>query len=520
MGNTEILSDKMAVLQVLGNLLNNPLLLANKEYSLVPSDFPERFHQVLFGAIEYLSAQGMSKISAMDIDQFLVKYTVQYKVFSDNKGLSYVARCSQIAEEGQFGYYYNVLKKYSLLNELAAQGFDITEVFDNSLTDPVAITEQQNKFDTMTVSDILALFEVKLISISQKFEKSSDMISCGAGDSLQELKEELKKTPDMGLPCCSPKFTTIARGRRLKKFYMGSSYQGGGKSRECAGEACHLAVPYYYNTLTEKWQYTGLHESVLYISIELEPDELQTLFMAYVSGVPEDHILDGKYQPGEEVRVDQAIKHIQDSNLKIVRISNFNVDDIEKVIKMYKQKYNTRYIFYDYIGTSTKILAEASYKTGVKGLREDQILLMLASRIKDLCNNLNIHVHAMTQINGEWKTAQEADQNLLRSAKSLADKPDIAYISLPVRDSDSAAIETYLSKGFTRAPNVVRHIYKVRRGKIHGVKLFQYFDFATCRVEDCFVTDKKGIMLDVVDTNIEVILDQTQEEEEAKPFEF
>ena len=126
----------------------------------------------------------------------------------------------------------------------------------------------------------------------------------------------------------------------------------------------------------------------------------------------------------------------------------------------------------------------------------------------------------MTQINGEWKTAQEADQNLLRSAKSLADKPDIAYISLPVRDSDSAAIETYLSKGFTRAPNVVRHIYKVRRGKIHGVKLFQYFDFATCRVEDCFVTDKKGIMLDVVDTNIEVILDQTQEEEEAKPFEF
>ena len=126
----------------------------------------------------------------------------------------------------------------------------------------------------------------------------------------------------------------------------------------------------------------------------------------------------------------------------------------------------------------------------------------------------------LMKINGEWKTAQEADQNLLRSAKSLADKPDIAYISLPVRDSDSAAIETYLSKGFTRAPNVVRHIYKVRRGKIHGVKLFQYFDFATCRVEDCFVTDKKGIMLDVVDTNIEVILDQTQEEEEAKPFEF
>ena len=41
-----VLSDKMSVLQVLGCLVNNPLILVNREYSLKPSDFPERFHQI------------------------------------------------------------------------------------------------------------------------------------------------------------------------------------------------------------------------------------------------------------------------------------------------------------------------------------------------------------------------------------------------------------------------------------------------------------------------------------------
>lgn len=515
-----VLSDKMSVLQVLGCLVNNPLILVNREYSLKPSDFPERFHQILFGAIEYLSKQGMLIISPLDIDQFLVKYEQQYRVFTSNNGIAYVHKCMEVADESKFSYYYTVLKKYSLLTRFYEQGFDISDIIDPSLTDPIKIAAKQKVFDGMSISDILAHFETKLINVSQDFGSDSDLMQCSAGDGLKGLKEELKATPDMGLPCGTPKFTTICRGRRLKKFYMGSSYQGGGKSRESAGYACQMAVSQFYDTKLQKWVETGMHESVLYISIELEPDELQTLFMAYVSGVPEDHILDGKYLPGEEERVDKAIDFIEKSNLRIVRISNFDVEDIENVIKMHKYKYNVRYVFYDYIGTSLKIMAEASSKTSVKGLREDQILLMMATRIKELCNKLNIHVHAMTQVNGEWKNAKEADQNLLRGAKSLSDKVDIGYILLPIRESDQDVIDAYLKKGFNQAPNVVKHIYKVRRGKIHGVRLYQYFDYSTCRTEDCFVTNKNGELVNVEDTDIEVVLEESEEKMEEKPFEF
>lgn len=506
------LSDKMAVLQVLGCLIKNPLLFADKQYNLNVEDFPERFHRIVFGAINYLALQGMTTISPLDIDQFLVKHEVQYKIFTDNSGILYLKKCIEVSTLDKFPYYYTVLKKYSLLSKLYEKGFDISDIIDVNSTDPRVMSAQQNRFENMTINDILDFYEAKFLSVAQNFNTDSDVVHCTAGTGLKELKEGYKQVPDMGMPLISPKCTTLFRGQRLKKLYMESSIQGGGKSRRALGEAAHLAVPWFYNTQQQRWVNTGLNESVLYISIELEPDELQTPIIAYVSGVPENKILDGRYGEGEEGRVDKAIEYISNSKLYLVRISNFNIDDIESLIKQYKQQYNVRYVFYDYIATSIKIMAESSAKTKVSGLREDQILLMMSSRLKDLCNKLNIHIHTATQVNGDWKTAREADQNLLRGAKALADKVDVGCILLPIRESDADVIDAYLRKGFTTAPNMVVHVYKVRKGRLHNVKLYTYFDYSTCRMEDCFVTDKDGQMLEVEDTNVEFLLHDTVEE--------
>lgn len=511
------LSDKMSVLQVLGCLAKKPLLFADKDFDLNVDDFPERFHKIVFTAIQYLALQGMATISVMDIDQFLVKHAVQYKIFSDNSGCTYLKRCMEVCDDSKFTYYYNVLKKYSLLRKLQENGIDVSEIVDPSATDPREMGRMQVKFDSMTISDILDFFESKFIGISQQYGSNTDIVKCSAGAGLRALKEKLKEEPDIGAPLISPKCTTLFRGQRLKKLYMESSFPGGGKSRRAIGEAAHLAIPQYYDTNKNQWVNTGLKESVLYISIELEPDELQTPLIAYVSGVTETHIRDGKYEPGEEERVDKAIEYIENSNLFLVRISNFDIDDIEGIIKQHKQQYNVRYIFYDYIATSLKIMAESASKTKVSGLREDQILLMMSTRLKDLCNKLNIHIHTASQISGDWKNAKDADQTLLRGAKSLADKIDVGLILMPVRDIDQDVIESYLRKGFTTTPNLVMHVYKVRQGKAHNVKVYSHFDYGTCRMEDCFVTDSNGNILDIKDTNIETVLESV---EEKKPVTY
>lgn len=68
-----------------------------------------------------------------------------------------------------------------------------------------------------------------------------------------------------------------------------------------------------------------------------------------------------------------------------------------------------------------KILSEVTSKTGIKGLREDNVLFMISIRLKDLCNQYGIFIMAATQLNADYVTAKQYDQNLLRGAKAIAD---------------------------------------------------------------------------------------------------
>ena len=190
----------------------------------------------------------------------------------------------------------------------------------------------------------------------------------------------------------------------------------------------------------------------------------------------------------------------------MLNVLNFiSIEDIENTIKKYKIKHNIGFCFFDYIFTSIKILSEVANKTrGVK-MREDNILLMFADRMKSLANSLKIHIDSSSQVNGQWKTAKEMDESILRGARSLGDKLDLGYVVLPVSEADKLGIETIVArnKGFLPDPNLVFHIYKNRRGKLNHVRLFVYFDYSTCRTTDLFVTDNKYNLIDVESTVVE-----------------
>lgn len=512
------LADKLATMQVLGCIMKNPLLLKHKDFPITIEDFPEQFHRIIFGAIEYLVAEGADKLGYVDIDQFLCKYEIQHKVFSDNKGLEYITRATQIAEESNFEYYYKIFKKFSLLNRLVEKGFDISAIYDDTILDPVKLVQMQKQFDSLSVNDIINYVELKLIDIKQDFGNANNIVQCKAGQDLRDNIEKLKQTPDIGLSLQSPKLTTIYRGQRLGGFYVESSAQGVGKSRRMAGESAHLAVPEYYDLQKKKWVITNIQENVLYISTELQLNEVQTIWVANISGVEEEKILDGKYTAAEEQRVLKAISLIEKANLYFVQITNYDIDDIENLIKKYYQKYQVNYVYYDYLSTTIKIMTEVSSKTRMNGLREDQILLQFCTRLKDLCTELGIFIWSATQLSGEWKTVKEADQQLLRGAKSISDKIDIGSILLPVRETDKPLIDQYMKKGFQVPPTHCIHIYKVRRGHFNNIKLYVNFDRALARMTDCFVTNNEGKMLEVKDTNIEIVLDTTAEKKYGYDF--
>lgn len=149
--------------------------------------------------------------------------------------------------------------------------------------------------------------------------------------------------------------------------------------------------------------------------------EVQTMCLAFISDVNEDHILTSKYDFGEEERVIEAAKILQKAPFFFEEVPDFNLKDIENIIKRNIRTRGVKYVALDYIHTSMKILEEISRRSGGVKLREDNILFLFSVKLKDICNEFGVFILSSTQLNGDFKTADIPDQNLLRGAKSIAD---------------------------------------------------------------------------------------------------
>lgn len=512
-----MIKNKLAVANVLAVLISSPQLALDERYTLTPDDFPERFHKIVFGAIQHLAQSGAKNLDEVVIDDYLSRYPAQHKVFTDNDGIAYVQHAAEIALPGNYEYYYNVLKKYSLLGRLESKGYNVSYFCQSETAEIEAKQDSQSNLDQFTIEQILDHYEIELTDMKALYGAETDTVECHISKGMRELKEELAESPAWGLPMNSAKMTTVCRGRRKKKLYLRSAPTGAGKSRQSLADACRLAVSQYYDPDKKRWVKTKLGESVLFITTELEREEIQTMLWAYVACVPEEHIIDNKYQPNEEARVNKAIEIIEAAKFYFVCISDFTADDIEQVIKRHKLTYGIDYVFFDYIHTTAKSLSELSNRAKGFKLREDQALYLFADRLKTLANRYDIHIDTSTQVNDEWKTMKNPDQSVIRGAKAMADKVDVGFVCLELSEKDKEAIHHILPKegmAFCQEPNLVYHVFKLRRGKYNHIKLFIYFDYGTLRTTDLFVTDRDYKLLDVQSTNVELLLEQTDMTEE------
>ena len=499
------LSCKRSYLQILGCLLKKPDILSDSKYNLDRDDFEEIFHKMIFASIYNLYLQGTKNIDYIAIDNYLSSYELQYKIFNENNGMDYIIECENNSSIENIDYYYQRIKKFTLLRDIIEEGTDIKSIYDETIVEPKEQEKMQAQFDKYSVQDIINILDKKIIKLKNKHLSNINNQGQKAGEGLQKLKERCKETPDVGIPMASNILNTIARGARLKKFYLKSMPTGGGKSRIAAADACSYAVPYIWDLKGKKWMYRGISEPTLYITTELEIEEIQTMFIAYVSGVEEDKILDGKYIGDEEERVDQAIQFIEQSPLWIEYMSDFNIEDIETTIRRYQIDHQVQYILFDYLHTSLKLIMEiASASKGMK-LREDQVLLMFSDRLKSTCNKLNVHIDSSTQVNGEYKNVKDADQNVLRGGKSIGDKIDLGIVGLIPTKADIDALQPILSKGIYPIPNLVYHIYKVRRGKVSRVKLWIHINLGNMRGQDLFLTNSDYQIIPIESTKIEMI---------------
>ena len=149
-----------------------------------------------------------------------------------------------------------------------------------------------------------------------------------------------------------------------------------------------------------------------------------------------------------------------------------------------------------------KILSEISSKAKVQGLREDNILFLISVKLKDIAVEKNIFILSSTQLNGAYVSAETPDQNLLRGAKSIADKIDLGTIMLRPTADDLTAINEFCNQTGLQVPNMKISIYKNRRGRYNHIYLWCYADLSTCRINGLFATEYDYKVIEINDTQI------------------
>jgi replicative DNA helicase len=446
----------------------------------------------------------LNDIDPIDVENYLSARPGIQKIFNDNKGFEFLEALREFADLNSFTYYFNRLKKFTLLRAFDNYGIDVSWFYNTDSLEMVDIQGQEDRLDNSSVDEIANLVNQRIEDIKLEYLGKAASEAKHAGDGLLDLIESLKQAPEIGVPLYGPLINTVSRGARLKKFYLRSAPTGAGKTRMMVADAVNFAANQIFDTYENKWVANGTSEQTLFITTELEIDEVQTMALAFLSAVPEDNILNGEYTQEEEDRIRVAIDIVNNSPLWIEHLPDFSLRDIESVIRRNVRDNGVKYVCFDYIHTSLKILEEITQRTSGMKLREDNILFMLAIRIKDLCNELGIFVMSGTQLNADWEDRQTSNQNVLRGAKAIADKIDLGIITVPVSDADKEALQPVVAAACMPMPNLVHHIYKNRRGKFKSVKLWCSADFATCRVQALFMTDDNYKIVEVEDLDIVV----------------
>lgn len=481
--------DVTAITQVIGNVFNNPSLLDQTDkYIITENDFPDRFHCVAFGAIFKIYELGAEKITIKNVSDFLAERPKSDAIFQREKGEEWLLAASQNATSDAFDYYYNRLKKMSLLRAYDNCGVDVSFIYDpDNIMDLKKKQMQEDWLDNHNLDKIAEKVEERLETIKAQYVDNTFGEAQKPSDGAEELFNRLKEYPDVGVPLYGPLINTVTRGARLRKLYLRSAPSGWGKTRTMIADVCYIGCNRYYDE-TRGWVSSGAAEPILYITTEQELEEIQTMMWAFLSNVNEDHILNNRYEEGEEERVKEAIKILQDSKIYIVELPDFSLKDVENLIKKNIRENGVKYVVMDYIMTSLKILSEITQRSGGVKIREDNVLFMLSRRLKDIANEYGVFVLSSTQLTSNWRECEIPDQSLLRGARAIADSIDYGCHLLPVNKKDLEKLETILATNVFEVPNVKISVYKNRRGRYKGIYLWCTSNLGTCRVKPMFAT--------------------------------
>lgn len=525
------LQNKSAIRQVLGCLIKKPSLAG--DYKFLMEDFIEPEHRLIYASVITMARDlDIKIITEATIHKFLKEnhptYVLPEGVYNKKKCGDLINQIIASTIEDNFESNYTEMKKWSLLRYFYMQGIDISYYYDSRIVDPKIVEEIRSRFVKDSLTDFMDHFKMKIINVQDTFgiARTEQEIQAG-GKRAMDTKNEQKEHPMVGYSYASNFLTTATDGMLEGKLTIHSASSGTGKTRLAIANMCNAFVPTFWDPATKTWKDNphGTDNAALFIGTEQQVDkEIEPIIWSYMACVDQHHISTGEYEPGEEERVEHAIRALggkrdwtveDDDNyeettynrINLVHMADYNRNSIAEIIEKYVVKYKVKAVFLDYIWATPALISE--YDNENKGqTRQDQALLALSAMLKECAEKYHIVIESATQLSGEYGNSEIRDERIVRGAKSIVDKCDVATIISRPTPKEIALIEKNIPAGEKnpfrdgfgntieeKMPNVCINLYKNRGIGYNKIKIWLKVDYSTMRVHDLFVTGYDYIAL-------------------------
>lgn len=481
--------DKRDIQQILGCLMKHPQFLSEVDkYSFVLTDFPSKFEKYIFSAIEGLYRNGAIKINPIDIENFLEVNPAASQIFKDKNGIEYLQDIIELSEVDNFGFYYNRFKMFNLLKDLKRQGFDISEFYCEDLSNPKA-QEINEAFNFLSPKQITDTVRKKLLGVEAKYETTDEIEIESAAAGMEELIQQFGAEYEIGVPVQGNIYNQIIDGAKKGTLTIRSAASGVGKTRNAVADACYLAYPFRYNSTICEWEQEGNSEKVLFIVTEQRFKEVRTMILAYLTDINATRFKYADFSDRERGVITQAIALMEKyNNLILIKMPNPTIESVKTIVRENCIVYDIGYVFYDYIFIGPSLLNE------FKGfaLRNDEVLLMFATALKDLAVELDVAMFTSTQLNAKGDDNKDIrNEGTLAGGRSTINKADNGAIMARPTKEELEILQPLYENRPDKKPNLVTDIFKVRSGEWTQVRIWSDMNLGTLRKRDLFITDSR-----------------------------
>ena len=507
------MNTKGTIQQVLGSLMKHPQFLSEVDkYSLTLEDFSTRFEKYIFAAIQGLYQNGAQKITVFDVENYLEANAAAKKTFELQNGIEYLQDVEEFSNLENFPMYYTKLKKLNLLRDLKKQGFDTSDFYIEDLTAPNA-DEVNARFEELTVQDIVVGVKKKLLTLESDYAGTEEVQEWDIAGDIDDLVDSFGEDGSVGLPIQGSILTKVIDGAQRSCLTIRSGASGTGKTRNAVADACLLAFPIRYNSATCEWEQKGHNEKVLFIITEQTDKQIKKMILAYLTDMNESKFKYGKFTAEEKKLIEQGKKIMKEfsSNFILVRIPNPTIDLVKTKVREKVLLHDIGYVFYDYIFIGPALLNEFR---GF-GVRNDEVLLMMATALKDLAVELNVCVFTSTQVNANAdNNTNIRNESSLAGGRSTINKADNGMIMARPTKEELETLEPITAQH--GKPNLVTDIFKVRSGEWTQVRIWSMMDLGTMKRDDLFITDSRLEVIQDFYTGDEYDICNWEEDEFAK----